>query len=130
MPDINYLVVAVAAIACFVISAAYYIGFGKQLAALHPAYAGGTTMAPWQIGVELVRNIVLALVVAGLAAAIGIAELGSGVLLALALFVGFPLVLWSGAVMHEKVPPKLAAIHAGDWLLKLLVIAIIVSLWR
>ncbi|MGH3714589.1 MAG: DUF1761 domain-containing protein [Micromonosporaceae bacterium] len=130
MPDINYLAVAVAAIACFVISAAYYIGFGKQLAALHPAYAGEASMAPWQIGVELVRNIVLALVVAGIAAAIGITNVGSGVLLALALFVGFPLVLWSGAVMHEKVPPKLAAIHAGDWLLKLLVIAVIVSLWR
>jgi hypothetical protein len=31
--------------------------------------------------------------------------------------------------MWEKVPPKLAAIHAGDWLLKLLVIAVIVSVW-
>ena len=30
--------------------------------------------------------------------------------------------------MWEKVPPKLAAIH-GDWLLKLLVIAVIVSVW-
>jgi hypothetical protein len=31
--------------------------------------------------------------------------------------------------MCEKVPPKLATIHSGDWLLKLLVIAVIVSVW-
>jgi hypothetical protein len=28
------------------------------------------------------------------------------------------------------VPWKLAAIHAGDWLVKLVVVTVIVSLWR
>jgi hypothetical protein len=32
--------------------------------------------------------------------------------------------------MWERVHPRLAAIHAGDWLLKILVIAVIVVLWR
>jgi Protein of unknown function (DUF1761) len=55
---------------------------------------------------------------------------GTGaVRLGLALWIGFPVVLWTGAVTWERVPPKLAAIHAGDWLLKLLVIAAIVSVW-
>ncbi|MGH3646949.1 MAG: DUF1761 domain-containing protein [Micromonosporaceae bacterium] len=130
MPEINYLAVAVAAIALFVLSTGYYILFGKQMAALHPAYAGDTQPKPWQIGVELVRNLVLAVVFAGVAGAIGVDDWGSGVLLGLALWVGFPIVLWSGAIMWEKVPPKLAAIHAGDWLLKLLAVATIISLWR
>ena len=49
--------------------------------------------------------------------------------LALALWIGFPVVLLTGSVIHEKVPPMLAAIHAGDWLLKLLVITTAVALW-
>ena len=32
-------------------------------------------------------------------------------------------------VFHEKVPWQLAAIHAGDWLLKLLTVAAIVAAW-
>jgi hypothetical protein len=31
---------------------------------------------------------------------------------------------------HEGTPWRLAAIHGGDWLAKLLVVAAIVSVWR
>jgi hypothetical protein len=43
---------------------------------------------------------------------------------------GFPVVLLSGSVIWEKVPAKLAAMHSGDWLVKLLVVSVIVSVWR
>jgi hypothetical protein len=33
-------------------------------------------------------------------------------------------------MIHEDTPWKLAAIHAGDWLVKLLVGAVIVSVWQ
>jgi hypothetical protein len=33
-------------------------------------------------------------------------------------------------VFHENVPLALAAIHAGDWLLKLLVLSGILIIWR
>jgi hypothetical protein len=39
-------------------------------------------------------------------------------------------VLWTGAILWEKTPWKLAAIHAGDWVVKLLVIVLIVSVWQ
>jgi hypothetical protein len=32
--------------------------------------------------------------------------------------------------MYEKVPLALAAIHAGDWLIKLLVMAALIGLWH
>lgn len=130
MFDLNYLAVVVAAIAMFVVSTGYYVVFGKQMAALHPAYAGDTRPKPWQIAVELVRNLVLALVIALLADAIGIRGWDGALQVALLLWVGFPLVLWSGAVMWEKVPLRLAAIHAGDWLLKLLLATVVIGLWR
>ena len=84
----------------------------------------------WKILLELVRSLVVASVLAGLASKLGITEWTDAVLLGLAMWVGFPVVLLLGSVIWEKVPGKLAAIHAGDWLLKLLVVSIIVSLWR
>ncbi len=33
-------------------------------------------------------------------------------------------------MLWENVPVKLAAIHAGDWLLKTVLITVIVSVWR
>lgn len=131
MDDVNFVAVAVAAAAVWIVSTGYYIGFTKQMAALHPAYADAAAVRPppWKIVVELIRNLVVATVVAWLAQRLDVTEWADGVALGLSLWVGFPIVLWTGAVMWEKVPPKLAAIHAGDWLLKLLVIAVIVSVW-
>ena len=35
-----------------------------------------------------------------------------------------------GSVVHEDVPLMLAAIHAGDWLVKLLLMTVILGVWR
>ena len=48
----------------------------------------------------------------------------------MATWVGFPVVLLAGSVLSENVPWRLAAIHAGDWLVKLLLVSCIVSFWR
>ena len=40
--------------------------------------------------------------------------------LATGLWAAFPVVLLAGSVVREKVPWRLAAIHGGDWLIKLL----------
>lgn len=130
MSDLNFLAVLVASVAAFVLSGVWYAGLGGQLASLHPAYAAPAGSRAATVAVELVRNVVVALVTAGLAALVGVAGLAGGFLLGLALWVGFPVVLLAGSVFHEKVPPRLAAIHAGDWLLKLVVIAGIVGMWR
>ena len=50
--------------------------------------------------------------------------------LGLLAWVGFPLVILTGSVLHERYPWPLAAIHLGDWLLKLLLVAAVVSAWR
>lgn len=49
--------------------------------------------------------------------------------MALLLWVGFPVVLLTGSMLHEGVPWQLAALHGGDWLIKLVVIAVILGLW-
>lgn len=130
MIDLNYLAVFVAALAVFVLSSVYYILFSQLLAQLSAAYSDTSRPPAWKLAAELARSIVVAAVVAGLATLLGITDWVGALLLGFALWVGFPVVLLSGAVIHENEPWKIAVIHAGDWLLKVLVIAVIVSVWR
>jgi len=130
MLTINPLPVAVATAVAFLLSGAYYAGLGGRLAQLAPAYAEAGGMAPTTIALELARTVVVAVVVAGLAGTLRIAGPGPALLLAAVLWVAFPAVLLLGSVIHENVPPLLATIHAGDWLLKLVVITAIVTRWR
>jgi hypothetical protein len=127
MPDVDAPAVLAATVLGFVLSGAYYAVLGEQLARVSAAAA---SMPPWKVAAELLRNLVLAAVVAGLAARGDIDEWTGGLLLGLALWIGFPLVLWTGALIHESTPIRLAAIHAGDWLVKLLAIAVLVSVWQ
>ncbi len=128
--DLNYLAVVVAAVAAFVASSAYYMSLGRQLATLSPVYADASRPPAWKVAQEPVRNLIVASVVAGLASLSEIADWTGTMGLALALWIGFPVMLLAGSVIHENVPWKLAAIHAGDWLMKLVIIAVIVGVWR
>ena len=76
------------------------------------------------------KSLVVAAVVAGLVSLLGITEWTGALKLGLALWIAFPVVLLIGSVTEENVPCKLGAIHAGDWLAKLLIISVIVTLWR
>lgn len=116
-----------AAVAAFLLSGAYYAGFGSRMATLSPAYAGPRRSAAATAGVELVRNVVLAAVVGRLVALLD-PGFGGAMVLALGLWVAFPVVLLAGSVFHERVPVALAVIHAGDWFVKLLVVAAIVAI--
>ena len=130
MPDLNLVAVLVSAVAAFIAAGAYYAVVGNELADVSDAAAAGGSMHPWEIAVELVRCLVVAAVVAGLASQGGVDEWTGGLILGTVLWIGFPLVLWTGAIVHEKAHWKLAAIHAGDWLVKLLIVALIVSTWQ
>jgi hypothetical protein len=50
--------------------------------------------------------------------------------LSLLLWIGVCATQWVGSVMGEDVPATLAAIHAGDWLLHMLIMSLIIGLWR
>lgn len=130
MPDVDPLAVLAATIAAFVLSSTYYAVFGAPLAEVSDAAATDERPPPWKLAVELLRSLVLASVVAGLAAQGEIDGWAGGLLLGVALWIGFPLVLWTGALIHESTPWRLAVIHAGEWLAKLIVMAVIVSAWQ
>jgi hypothetical protein len=119
--------IAAAALVAFVVSSVYY----AVTAPLEQRVLGGAALdrgrpSPVKVVAELVRTAVVAAVFAWVARAD--LSLGACLLLAVVLWVGFPAVLLSGSVMWEKVHPFTAAMHAGDWLLKLLLIAVAVGL--
>lgn len=130
MTEINYLAVLVVTVAAFIVSSTYYAAFGAQLARLSGTGGAETRPPAWKLIVELTRSLAVASVVAGIAVAAGVATWTSAVLLGLAAWVGFPVVLLTGSVIWENVPWKLAALHAGDWLAKLVAVALVVGLWR
>lgn len=127
MTNINYLAVAIAAIAAFIASGAWYAGFGAVLARLNDAYADARPSAVVAVA-EIARSAIVALVVAFLVDRAGVDGVAESIGFGAVLWVGFPVLILAGSVLHEKVPWKLAAIHAGDWLVKLLLITAVVGI--
>jgi hypothetical protein len=133
MLAINYLAVVVAAVAAFVASSVYYIVFGRQRLKLlgndPAAQADMRRGQPWKMLTEVVRGLVVAYVLARLIVLTGVVGWSGAVRLAVWLWVAFPLMILLGSVLWDKRPWQLAAIHAGDWLMKLLLMAAILGAW-
>jgi hypothetical protein len=130
----NHLAVLVAALAAFVLSSFYYRLLARQIVDLHPTdpQVAEAMMkpAPWKVLAEVGRTVVVAYVLALLVARLRIRDAKGAAELAVLLWIGFSLVMWTGAIIWEGVPVKLAAIHSGDWLFKTVLITLIVGLWR
>jgi hypothetical protein len=128
----NYLAVVVAAVAAFVGSSVWYGVFGQQLAKVSPVFAELQAEKPaaWRILTVFAGSLLLSFVVAyviGLKAdATRMSAVGIGCLL----WLGLSAVQWASSMVWENVPLTMAAIHAGDWLMKLGVISAIVGAWR
>jgi hypothetical protein len=122
--------IVVAAVAAFVLSSLWYMLFGRRLAALSPAYATGARPSSPVVALEFLRSLAVAAVLAVLAAGVDTETWLQGAGLGLVAWAGFPLVILAGSVLHEQYAWPLAAIHLGDWLFKLMLVAAIVSAWR
>jgi len=136
VPHVNYIAVLVATIVVFVLGWLWYspLLFYKpwmRARGIDPAVAmAGAKMPTGKLAIELVRCFVLAYIVAHFVAALGINSWFIAVHFGLLLWIGFPVILLTGSILWDNVPVKVAAIHAGDWLVKLLVIPIIVTVWQ
>ncbi|HEX9218544.1 MAG TPA: DUF1761 domain-containing protein [Gemmatimonadales bacterium] len=136
MVHVNSLAVVVAAVAVFILGWLWYspLLFFKpwmRLRGQDPVAAmAGAKMPGGKLVVEFARCLVLAFIIARFVALLGVASVFGAVNFGLFLWIGFPVILLTGSILWENVPWKVAAIHAGDWLVKLLVIPIIVTVWH
>jgi hypothetical protein len=121
--------IVAAVLAAFVLSSVYYAAATPlERRAVGAAALDRGRPQVWKVVTELVRTAVVASVFAWIAHRSGDLDVRHGVVLAVVAWVGFPLVLLTGSVTWERVHPATAALHAGGWLLKLLLIAAILGL--
>ena len=134
MLEIHYLGVVVAAVAAFVMSSVWYTVFGKarmELLDQDPRATADMRKVPaWQKAAELVRELVIAYVVARFVVLIGVVDWKAAVQLGFWLWFGFVFMILVGAVVWDDVPWKVTAIHGDDWLVKPPLMAVILSVWR
>jgi hypothetical protein len=130
MNRVNFIALAAVAVVAFIASSLWYspLLFGRQFIEL-----SGITASPHPNAVkalcELLRTFVLAYVIAHLILRLNVIDWKAALGIGLWLWVGFPVVLLTGSMLWQNVPWQLAAIHAGDWLIKLILIPLAVTLW-
>jgi len=134
MLEIHYLHVVVTAVSAFVMSSIWYTVFGKARMALldqDPRATADMRKVPaWKKATELVRELVIAYVVARFVVQLGVADWKAAMQLGVWLWFGFVFMILVGAVVWDNVSWKLTAIHAGDWLVKLPLMTVILAVWR
>ena len=135
MRHTNHAAVTLSAVVAIVTGWLWYSPFlfGGRVMALRgidPGALADASVPPGRLAVELVRCLVVACVLSHLIAAVSISNWRGAVRLAFTLWVGFPAMILVGSVTWEDVPWNLAALHAGDWLVKLLAMSVILGAWR
>lgn len=125
--------IVVAAFVSFVGSTVWYMAFGAQLSTVSVAFKEALKQKKqpaWKPIAVFVEHVVIALVLAYVIERMNITGIFDAVWLGVLLWLGLSAMQWASSMIWEKAPLKLAAIHAGDWLLKLVIIAGIVGAWR
>jgi Protein of unknown function (DUF1761) len=132
MLRMNYWAVVAAAVAAFVVSSVWYAIFGNawmELRGIDPATAAAMGTPAWKMLFVVVQSLIVAYMLAYFVVHLGVVDWKGAVRLGALVWV-FPAMILLSSVVHENVPLLLAAIHAGDWLVKLPVMTVILGVWR
>lgn len=129
MRRVNLLALAAATVLAFIASSLWYspLLFGHQF--LELSGIAQTQPNAMKALLELIRTSILAYVIARLLLMLNIADWKGALRLGLWLWIGFPVILLTGSMLWQNVPWQLAAIHAGDWLIKLFLIPVVLAAW-
>jgi len=124
---VSYLAVIVTGLVAFCLSLVWYspLLFGNIWARYRSASTAGAPM--WKFFVAPLRELITAAVVTFLIVRVRPQNWRRSLLLGVVLWFGFYAVQMAGAVMWDNMPWQLGAVHAGDWLLKMLFITIALS---
>jgi hypothetical protein len=130
MKRTSFVTLAVVTLVVFVASSTWYnpLLFGRKFLELSGAGANAHP-SPMNALFEVLRTFVLTFVIAHLLRRLEVADWRQAIGLGLWLWVGFPVVLLTGSILWQNVPWQLAAIHSGDWLIKLILIPVGITIW-
>jgi hypothetical protein len=131
MVGINFAAVIVAGFVAFIASAVWYVVFGKEMAKVSTAFAEQQQKRePWKMGVVILQSILIAAVLAYIIARSGVNNGLDAVWIGFVLWFGLSAMQWVGSMLWEKAPLKMALIHGGDWLMKIVLISLILGIWK
>lgn len=127
---VNLAAVPVAGLAAFVFSLLWYspMLFGGVWAAAQGAEA--TAMPAWKFLVAPLRELITACFLAWLIIRLNVDSWKEAAVVGLVLWLAFYVVQLAGAVIFDGLSPFLGVIHAGDWLVKMLLMVLVLYGWR
>lgn len=126
---VNIAAIVVAAVTAFAFSLVWYSPLLFADVWIDAKGAEATAMPMWKFLVAPLRELISAWLLAWLIGRLGIADWKGAAFLALVLWLAFYVVQLAGAVIFDGMPPALGAVHAGDWLGKMLIMSLILSFW-
>ena len=134
LPRISSLAIVVALAAAALVSSVWYSPFlfGRQWMALRSVNSVGVAekaMPEWKMLVYLVRELVVVYALARLVNGLRIVDWKGALKLGFWVWLGFPVQMLVGASLWDNKPWMLDLIHAGDWQMKMLLIALILAKW-
>lgn len=134
MVQVNYSDIIIATAAAFLLGLLYYVLLSNQVKKSR-SLTGKIDVKHKTFTIvgmifDFIRTFVVGLFIAYAVSFLNLLYINQAMLLAIWLWIAFPVVLFVGLVIHDKFPVRLAVIHSIDWLIKLLVITSILTLWR
>lgn len=128
-PRTTAIAVIVTGLAAFACSIVWYspLLFGS----VWMEYRGAAvaTTPDWTFAFAPLREILTACLLAWLIGRLAVRDWRSALALGFTLWAAFYLVQLAGAVIWDKMPWQLGAVHAGDWLMKMLLMSAMLALW-
>ena len=127
---INYTAVVLTGLMAFALSLLWYspLLFGNIWRALRDVPA--TPLPDWTFAFAPLREIITAFLLAYLIVRLRIMNWKSALGLGLGLWFAFYFVQLAGAVLWDNKPWQLGLVHGGDWLMKMLFMSVVLSVWH
>lgn len=127
---INYVAVLITGIVAFILSGIWY-----SPAVFGPIWMKYRTIAPpdfpeWTMAFAPLRELIASYVIALLIVRISITSVRSSINFILLLWLAFHAVGMAGAILWDHVAWQLGAVHAGDWLMKMIFMTVVLTLWH
>lgn len=130
MKPINYLAVVITGFAAFILSLLWYSSLVFGNIWMHYRSISHPGIPAWTMLFAPLRELIASYVLASLFARLSISNWKNAVKLVLLLWLAFHAVGIAGAVLWDNMHWQLGVVHAGDWLMKMVFMAVVLSAWQ
>jgi hypothetical protein len=126
---LNYWTIIITGLIAFVLSIVYYspLLFGEIWEKYR--HAPNPSIPQWTIVFAPFRELIVSFVLAKLIVQINITNWKATTKLMLLLWLAFHAIGMIGAILWDNMQWQLGAVHAGDWLMKMIFMGIVLTIW-